>query len=178
MSNATLRPPVSTMPTVPTTFTADSGSATPALNNLNVFGGNTVTNNDNGITTSGAASTLNIQLTNRATGATTTADATPISILTIPLGATPATFLLFGNVQAFNASTPSGASYSVNAAFRTDGITATFIAGEFDNIFEDADLVNASASLDALGNSVVLSVQGIAGTNINWNSILEYRMVT
>lgn len=44
------------MPSVPTTFTADTGSATPAANNLNIFG-------SAGIATSGAGSTITLTLT-------------------------------------------------------------------------------------------------------------------
>lgn len=40
-------------PTVPTTFTEDTGTATPALNNINILGGA-------GIATSGAGSTITI----------------------------------------------------------------------------------------------------------------------
>lgn len=43
-------------PSVPTTFTEDSGSAVPALNNLNIIGGA-------GITTSGSGSTVTITAT-------------------------------------------------------------------------------------------------------------------
>lgn len=49
-------PTITAGATVPTTFTADSGSATPALNNLNVLGSGS-------ITTSGATDTLTVALT-------------------------------------------------------------------------------------------------------------------
>lgn len=52
---------------VPTTFTADTGSATPALNNLNVLGGT-------GIDTTGAGSTLTISIDSAVVGETITGD--------------------------------------------------------------------------------------------------------
>jgi hypothetical protein len=48
--------PASLPPSVPTTFTEDSGTATPAANNLNIVGGA-------GITTSGSGSTVTITAT-------------------------------------------------------------------------------------------------------------------
>lgn len=53
MSNSTLQPPVSTSPTVPTTFQTDNGPATPAANILNIFG-------LNGVTTEGSGNTVTI----------------------------------------------------------------------------------------------------------------------
>lgn len=78
--------------TIATTYTADSGSATPAAGNLNILGGP-------GITTSATGSTVTINsvvFTNRNTAATVTADSGSFAIApsTIPvvltLPATPA----------------------------------------------------------------------------------------
>lgn len=165
-------------PQVPTTFHTDSGDAVPALNILNVFGIDSITNNDNGITTTGSGNTVDIILSNRTTGTTTTNDATLTTILTVSLGATPGVFHVYGNVQAFDSVTPNGAGYSFSGAFLTDGATATEIGSQYNDQFETVGLATADIFISASGNNAIVQVQGVIGLNLNWNSLLEYRQVT
>ncbi len=165
-------------PDVPTTFTADVGVATPAANNLNVFGQTNFVDDDAGIRTEGIGDTLLIQLTNRITATTTTTDATLTTIISLALGATPGTYYIYGNAQAFNASTPAGGSYSYGGAVRTDGATATLISAAYHDEFEEPALAAADIFLNVSGNNALLQVQGDALLSINWNTLLEYRMVT
>ena len=164
-------------PTVPTSFTTDSGIAIPAANNLNIITSDTVANNDNGITDTGSGSTVTIFATNRQTGTVTTTDATLTTIITFSMGATPATFYIYGNIQAFNASTPSSGAYSFSGGYRTDGATATELGVEFHDEFEDVVLVSSDVFLNTSGNNVLLQVQGVAGLSLNWNALVEYRKV-
>lgn len=167
-------------PTVPTSFVTDVNSpAIPAANILNEIGGDTTANSDNGIRTDGSSgsNTLTIQLTNRQTGMVTTTDATITPILTFALPALAGTFYVFGNVQAYTSTGPAGGAYSFSGGYLTNGAAATELGTEFQDTFESAAFVTADIFLDVSGNNVVLSVQGIAATTINWNSILEYRQV-
>lgn len=167
-------------PAVPTNFTTDSGPAVPVANNLNLFSADSVDNIDNGIRTIGSGDTVTVQLTNRYTGTVTTADATLTTILTIPMGATPGTFFVWGNVQAFESGTPSGATFGFSGGYRTTGggaPVATEIGTEFHDEFKEVVLTDAEIFLAASGNNILLQVQGIAATSINWNALLEFRSV-
>jgi len=165
-------------PSVPTTFTADSGNAVPAGNNLNVLGGDTTTNNDNGIQTLGSGSTLTIQLSNRSTGTATTSDATPTTVLSLSLGSTPGVYFIEGNVVGFNTTDSAGGAYSFTSGMITDGATATEIGSEFKDVFEQAAMASADFNIIASGNSVIVQAVGIAAKTINWNVFLTYRFVS
>ena len=162
------------------TLTGDSGGAIPpdGSGNINVFGSDTTSNNDNGLTSVGAGNTITYQLTNRQTGTVATTDATVTTILTVPMGVTPGTFYVFGNVQAFNSSTPASAAYSFSGGYRTSGAAATQLGTEFHDTFQDAVLTTTDIFLTTSGNNILVQVQGVVALNINWNAILEYRQVT
>lgn len=171
-------------PSVPTQFTADDATVgVPTGNNFNLFSRDTTDNADNGIqTTTDANGSANhyTELTNRATGTVTTADATLTTIITLPLGATPGTFYVYGNVQAYDTTTPSSAAFSFSGGYRTDGAAATELGTEFHDTFQEAPLSTAPSadiSLSTSGNNVIVSVNGQIGLTVNWNALLEYRMV-
>jgi hypothetical protein len=82
--NTTITVDITEIPTVATTYTCDSGSATPAVNNINIYGGP-------GVTTSGSGSTITINsvvYTDQAAGTSVTSDsgsfATNAITLTLP----------------------------------------------------------------------------------------------
>ncbi len=165
-------------PDVPIQFTADSGIAVPALNNLNVFGVDSSLNNDNGISSVGAGSTLSIVLNNRLTGQVTTADATPTTVFSFNLGAVPGVYIFQGNLVAFNSTDTAGGGYTFISAFRTTGAATTEIAVEMKDVLEEAAMATADFSIASDGvNSVNLTVVGIAGKTINWNALLNFRFV-
>lgn len=175
--SATSTPPP---PTVATQYTADDATiAVPVANNLNLFSNDTSANNDNGIqTTTVANGSANhfTQLTNRITGTVTTTDATITPIITFPLGLTPGTYYVFGNVQAFGTG-PNAGAYSYSGGYVTDGITATELGTEFHDTFETASMLLSDIFLNASANNCILTVQGLAGSRIDWNAIMEYRRV-
>lgn len=160
-----------------------NGNATPIANIVILNGIDSVTNNDNGIFTQGGVVGTGVQnevdvvLSNRQTATVTTTDATLTTILTFPLGATPGTFYVIGNVQAFNSSTPSGGAFSFSGGYLTSGAAATELGTEYHDDFKSVALTTSDIFLAASGNNVLVQVQGVAGLTINWNCVLEYRRV-
>lgn len=164
-------------PQVPTSFVTDSGTAIPVANILNVLANDTTANNDNGIQTIGSGNTLTIQLTNRITGSATTTNATPTTLISLSLGATPGTYIVEGDITAYNSTDLAGASYTFAGAAVTNGVTATEIGVENKDIFEQVAMTAADFNLGITGNSAFIEVIGIAGKTINWNAMFTYRFV-
>lgn len=171
-----------------TQVNTQDGNAVPTANILLLNAYDTTQNNDNGIETkggvnggdppgTGSTNETDVYLTNRTTGTVTTTDDTLTTIITFPLGGVSGTFYFYGNVQAFNASNPASGAYSYSGGFRTNGLTATELGTELHDEFEDPILVNSDIFITASGNNVLLQVQGIPATSINWNALMEYRRV-
>jgi hypothetical protein len=178
-------------PTVPESFITDvfndttsgPGTAVPSGNVLSVLGGSTSQANANGIRTDADpnnGSLLYIELTNRATGAVTTTDATPTALITFPLGTTPGTYTFDISVAAFataGATAPLGAGYTIVGSARTTGAAATLIPTQVVDHFEEGVLgtsPQATSSLTVTGNDVVVSVTGKAAYTIDWVGTLLY----
>ncbi len=169
---------VASTPAVPTSFTAnDSTIAIPILNNLNVFAAESNENNDNGIDTHATAGTMHVLLTNRVTNGISTIDAAPTVGLTFALGASPGVYYINGDIAVFDTTDNAGAAYSFTWGVRTDGSTATTIGTNTGDIFEEVALSAATFALSVSGNDLVVTVTGIAATDINWNIYLNYRFV-
>lgn len=168
---------ITSTPSVPTSFITDSGTATPAANQLNLITSDTTSNNDNGITDTGSGSTVTIFLTNRLTAQAQTTDATLTTIATFPLSSTTnTTYSMSGIFTARNTATNDSGSYDFYAAFKTNGVSATEVGTEYPTTFEDSALANSDIFVVASGNNVLFQVQGIAAT-INWDLEMTYRQV-
>lgn len=181
---------------VPTTFTEDVGSATPAANNLNILG-----DAPQGISTSGAGSTVTItaadadtagnkgvstydvndftvtagfvQLKGNASGTATTVGAVTADVITFPLGATPGVYAYDVLIAGFDAVTPSGGSYSMIAGARTTGV-AGIITGNADvTSNEEVTFQPSDVDLVIVGNNAIVRVTGVAGLTINWRAVLR-----
>lgn len=165
-------------PTVPEQFTADDGTiGVPAANNFNLLSRATTANNYNGIQTTtdpNGSDNHYTELTNRLFGGVSTIDATPTTIVTFALGATPATFTLDGFISAFNSTGPAGAGYFFTAAVRTTGAAAVVIGVEFTSEFEEAALAASDVDVNVSGNNLVITVTGIAATPIDWLAQASY----
>lgn len=169
-------------PAVPTQFTADDATiGIPVANNLNLFSRDTTDNNDNGIQTTAdpnGSANYYVEVTNRTTGTTTTANATPTTVITFPLGATPGVYYFTGQLVAFDTTDTAGAAYSFESAVRTTGAAGIEIASEDKTIFEEAAMTAADFAFSVSANNATLEVTGIIAKSINWNCLLTYRFVS
>lgn len=164
-------------PNVPTTFVTDSGNAVPAANILNVLGNDTTANDADGITTTGAGSTLTILLTNRVTGTASSVNGATADIITFSLGASPAVFRFSILASGRDTGTGDGVGYTVDAAARTNGATATIISTPDIDADEDASLSTALMSFIASGNNVILRATGVVGQTISYNAVGYYVVI-
>ena len=153
-------------PSVATLYTEDVGTATPALNNLNVLG-------DTGIATSGSGSTITISIQNGSTDQAQTIGATTADITTIPL-TVAGTYTFETRASAWESTGPSGAGFSINGVIRSDGVTATLI-GDSDGFTHQDTALNASdVNIIASGNNAIVRVLGVAGLTVNWGAFTVY----
>ncbi len=150
----------------------------PAANVLNVPGGSVTTNNNNGIQTDGSSgsNTLTVELTNRITGSVTTSNATPTTIASFSLGATPGVFTFDIQIACFNATDVNGDGYFISGSARTDGATAT-LCGTPDKIVNEEVADTADANMVVSGNNVIVQATGIAGKTHRWRTVATYVQV-
>lgn len=165
-------------PSVPTQFTTDDGSiAIPVANNLNVLSNAISDNNLAGIQTRAIApnsANLYVELTNRLSGGISTIDATPTTIITFPLSATPSVFTFDGFFSGRNNTDNSGASYFFTLGAKTDGATATVIGADFSTKFVETTMSPTSINVIASGNNLLFQVTGLPATIITWLSQATY----
>src|SRR5574338_166097 len=162
-------------PTVMETLTGDTGTnpvGVDGSNNINVFGDP----NAPGIITRGdaAANTVFFGLEQPTTcGTGQTINVGTADLVTLPLGASAATYTLRADVagKAATASAIGGTAFGV---FKTDGSTASVINTVDVVINADLAIVGASFTLIASGGSVSLLATGSLGSVINWKGCITY----
>lgn len=162
-------------PGVLTFLEGDSGGpvAPNGSNIIFVLGGS-------GLTTVGnpGSSTITINEDGALEGSATTVGAVTANIITLALGATPATYILEARVAAFESSNPAGGGVWALGTFITNGITSTLIASDSSDTFFSAPLATAAVDWIASGNNAILRVTGVALLTINWTANGEYEVVT
>lgn len=165
MSHAHLRSTAGSMPTVPTSFVTDDGTAIPAANILNVLGGT-------GIDTfadPNLSNNLYIKLSNSGSATTQTIGATTSDVTIINLGAIPSIGVFVSRVVGFDAGgSNNSVAFVITRAAKTDGATATLLSASSTLKFEDVAFNAADANVIVTGNSVIVRVLGVAGFTINW----------
>lgn len=161
-------------PSVPTSFTTDSGVAVPAANNLNVLANDSTANNANGIQTTGSGSTVTVQLTNRLQGTGSTVGAVDTDLVTFDLGASPGTYTFDISVAGFESTTPASCGYQLFGTVRTNGTTATLVGTPDRVANEEAALTACQAALQVSGNNAVIRVTGTAGLTVGFGTVAMY----
>ena len=165
-------------PAIPTNFTTDDGSAVPVANNINILGGETSENNDNGIETTGSGDTVTILLTNRVTISATTSDGAgqnqTVTLFT-PINNKAITFkaLVAGYDLADDAAI---GGEQIGLARKSAGVAV--VVGTNDTFDEsDAALNGADWNVVSSGGDLAFQFIGIAGLTINWKVVLDYIQV-
>lgn len=166
-------------PSVATSYVTDENSpAVPAANILNVIGGQTSEDADDGIQTDGSSgsNTLTIQLTNRIQGGVQTNDATPTTASTFTM-ADIGTYIFEMKGSAYNETDGLGAGYSLFGTARFDG-TNSFLVGTPDKIVNEEvgmALCDFNMIVAGAGSGLVsFQVTGLAGKVIDWCSVGLY----
>jgi len=163
-------------PAVPTSFVTDVNSpSVPIANIENILGNDTSANNNNGIFTDGSSgsNTITVFISNRITGSVTTTDATPTTIASFSLGATPAVFVFDIQISSFNLTDVNGDGYFISGSARTDGATAT-LCGTPDKIINEEVADAADANMIVSGNNVIIQATGIVGKTHHWRTVATY----
>ena len=151
-----------------TSIVSDSGTITPTLGAVNVQGFP-----GSGVSTSGSGNTLYINVSGKvATG--TTVGATTTTLVTLPLGSSPGTYMISAIVAGWDATSSLAVNYLLAGAVKTSGGTATLMPGQALDEFEDAALTAATVTLGTSGNSAVVSATGVAGETIRWKASISY----
>lgn len=169
-------------PSIATNYVTDNGTAIPAGNTLNILGEQASVSVDAGIETVALpdlGDTVVIYLTNRVTGTTSTNNATPKELLDITLFGGAGSWVFYGNVVAYN--TTSQLSYSTDIAIgvRTTGAITSLTGTQTSNTFAEGAMAACVVAVTVTGadNVVSITVTGLAGEDINWNGLLNFRVV-
>lgn len=133
-----------------------------------------------GLTSTGNPATNTITFTQDTAneGTVTTIGAVTGDVITIALGATPATYAIEARISAFESTTPAGAGYQLFGSVRTTGAAAVLIGTPDFVVNEEAALVAADVDLVVAANNAIIRVTGVAGLTIHWKSFALYTQVT
>lgn len=167
-------------PAVPTSFVTDVNSpSVPIANVENIIGGSSIVNTTAGIRTDGSSgsNTITIQLTNVQNDSVTTTDATPTILSTFTMPVVPAVQNYEYKISAFNATDLLGSIYLVIAGARTTGAAASSLNTADITSIEEGAMSACIVAFGTAGNTVTITVTGIAGKTIRWSSQLRYTQV-
>jgi len=171
-------------PTVATSYVTDNGTAVPAANILIIHGTDSSQNLDaglivnGGVVGTGTSNEVDVVVTNRIRGTVTTADATPTTLSTFAMGATPGVYNFDIQVVAYDVTDTAGVGYFISGSIRTTGAGGV-VVGTPDKITnEEASTTGCDANLIVSGNNAIVQVTGIAAKTINWKALSAYIFVS
>ena len=178
--------PIPLPPEIATSFQTQNGTAIPDANILIVNGVDSEENNANGIITkggvvgTGTANEVDVVITNRIQGTTTTTGVQTLPIISF----TPTdigTYSIECRIASFNETTPLGAGYSLFGTIRYDGIDS-YLCGTPDKIINEEGamtLCNANLVAQGLGGGSIVTITGTgyALQTINWSAVGLYTFI-
>jgi len=174
-------------PAIPTSFTTQDGTAVPAANILLVNAYDTTENNVNGIETkggvaggdplgTGATNEVDVYLTNRIQGTTTTIGLATNPIITFT-PTTVGTYAVEIRIAAYNTTSTLGGGYTLFGAARFDGVNSN-LCGTADRVVnEEGAMSLANCTFSVSGADIVISGVGYALQTINWSAVGLYTFV-
>lgn len=115
-----------------------------------------------------------VSLNNSLSGTGQTIGAVNADIITLPLGATPGTYVFTCSVAGFESTTPAGAGYQIIGSVRTTGAAATLVGSPDKISHEEAAITAGDADIVVSANSAIVRVLGVAGLTIDWGARLGY----
>lgn len=181
IDSAVAPPPIP--PSVPTSFVTDNGTSVPSANIEIIHGIDSTENNDNGIIIKGGAlqtgssNEIDVVITNRLQGTTTTSGAVNANVISFALGSTAGSYAIEVRIAGSESTTPGGVGYSLFATVYTTGAAAS-LQGSVDKIAnENTSLTAATATVVASGNSAIVQVTGIAALNMSWGAVGLYTFI-
>lgn len=174
-------------PAVPTSFVTDQavngvvtepGLVIPVANQVFVVGNSSEENAANGIVTQAVpndSENLEITLTNRIQSNNETIDPTQtVQLVNFTLPA-QGTYSFNSVISAYNLTDNLGASYTVFVGIRSTSSTAFKLGLEDKVVNEEVGMTTCDVAASVSGNNFILSVTGIAGKAIRWQSLTTYQ---
>lgn len=147
-------------PQIPTSFTEDTGTATPAANNLNVFG-------DNGIITQGSGDTVTIKF-NEDTNTTIGVSTATIMTLT-PTDNDTTTYQIL--ISGYDSTANIGVGGQIVGTVRKTAGTVT-VLGTPDTIVNGDPVIDGSTfTLVASGGDVLVQATSASVNTVTWTAI-------
>lgn len=164
-------------------FDTQNGNAVPLANILIINGFDSTENNANGIISkggvvgTGTSNEVDIVITNRYQQTSTTSDgAGQTQIVTILSALVAGTYTLDMSISAFDSITPAGNGYTIVGAVRSTGAATVLIPNQQKDSFEES--VGANAVMGVSGNTITVTLTGVAGKIYNWNITGTYTLAS
>jgi hypothetical protein len=119
-----------------------------------------------------------VELTNIFGGAVGTVGNTPQPVFSQNLGFVAGTYFIRGSITSYDRTDLIGASYEYTLCVRTTGAAATIIGSQLINSFIEGAMVSTVVAFTVVGNNLVLTVTGLSGKTIAWDTYFNYRFAS